>query len=128
MRAAVVVASHFLVKNPPPAAVKFCESGYMTANDPDALLALARAEVLAWVNVRRPGRYSANAELADAFCELLPPDTDLELRTVRNPSSFMFEARWYHARREVEDFPKPFCAEEAGDARVLACAELLRMP
>ena len=100
----------------------------MTANDPDALLAQARAEVLAWVNVRRPGGYATDVELADTFCQLLPPDTDLELKTVRNPSSSMFEARWYHAGREVEDFPKPFCAEEVGGARVLACAELLRLP
>jgi hypothetical protein len=40
----------------------------------------------------------------------------------------MFEARWYQAGREVRDFPKPFCAEEPGDARLLACAELLRLP
>ena len=100
----------------------------MTANDPDAPLAAAREELLAWVNVRRPGIYANNGELADTFCQLLQPDTDLELRTVRNPSSFMFEARWYRSGREVEDFPKPFCAENAGDARLLACAELLRLP
>ncbi len=128
MRVAVEVVSRFLVKNSPAAAMQSHDSDSMTANDPDALLAQARAEVLAWVQVRRLGAYSSNLELANAFCELLPPDTDLELKTVRNPSSFMFEARWYHAGREVEDFPKPFCAEEAGGARVLACAELLRLP
>ena len=106
----------------------WCESFGMTANDSDAPLTVAREELLAWVNVRRPGGYGTNAELADAFCELLQPDTDLELKTVRNPSSFMYEARWYHQGREVADFPKPFCAEERGDARVLACAELLRLP
>jgi hypothetical protein len=100
----------------------------MTVNDPDALLASAREDVLAWVKVRQPGDYASSAALADAFCHLLQPDTDLELRTVRNPSSFMFEARWYHEGRQVEDFPKPFCAEECGDARLLACAELLRLP
>ena len=100
----------------------------MTANDPDAPLAFAREELLPWVKVRRPGTYETNGELADAFCHLLQPDTDLELKTVRNPSSVMFEARWYHAGREVEDFPKPFCAEDEGDARLLACAALLRLP
>ena len=100
----------------------------MTANHTDVPLATAREELLAWVNVRQPGTYSTNGELADTFCQLLPPDTDLELRTVRNPSSSMYEARWYHLGREVEDFPKPFCAEEPGDARLLACAELLRLP
>lgn len=100
----------------------------MTANDPNPSLSLAREELLAWVRVREPGAFATNGELADAFCRLLPPDTDLELRTVRNPSSFMFEARWYHDGREVQDFPKPFCAEEKGDARLLACAELLRLP
>ena len=100
----------------------------MTADNLEAALAMAREEVLAWVNVRRPGVYATNAELAEAFCQLLQPDTDLELKTVRNPSSSMYEARWYHAGREVEDFPKPFCAEEPGDARLLACAELLRLP
>jgi len=100
----------------------------MTASDPDAPLAFAREELLAWVKVRRLGTYETNGELADAFCQLLQPDTDLELKTVRNPSSSMFEARWYHGGREVEDFPKPFCAEEVGDARLLACAALLRLP
>lgn len=104
------------------------DSDDMTAHDPDACIAVAREEILAWVNVRQPGAHATNLELAEAFCRLLQPDTDLELRTVRNPSSFMFEARWYHAGREVEDFPKPFCAENEGDARVLACAELLRLP
>ncbi len=105
-----------------------CESHCMTASDPNAPLAQAREELLAWVKVRRPGTYATNGELADAFCQLLQPDTDLELRTVRNPSSFSFEARWYHAGREIEDLPKPFCAEDPGDARLLACAELLRLP
>ena len=105
-----------------------CDSGSMTANNPEAPIAVAREELLAWVNVRRPGIYATNAELADAFCQLLQPDTDLELRSVWNPSALMFEARWYQGGREVEDFPKPFCAEEAGDARLLACAELLRLP
>ncbi len=100
----------------------------MTVNDPDAPLKFAREELLAWVKVRRPGTYETNGELADAFCQLLQPDTDLELKTVRNPSSSMFEARWYHGGREVEDFPKPFCAEDVGDARLLACAALLRLP
>jgi len=100
----------------------------MTAYDPDALIVTAREELLAWVTVRRPGAYPTNAELAEAFCHLLQPDTDLELRTVRNPSSLMYEARWYHAGREVGDFPKPFCAEDKGDAQILACAELLRLP
>lgn len=105
-----------------------CDSGVVTADNIETLIATAREELLAWVHVRRPGAYATNEELADAFCDLLQPDVDLELRTVRNPSSFMFEARWYHSGREVEDFPKPFCAEERGDARVLACAELLRQP
>jgi hypothetical protein len=112
----------------PRAPVRACDLESMTVHDPNIPLAVAREELLAWVKVRRPGAYATNAELADAFCQLLPPDTDLELRTVRNPSSYMFEARWYHDRREVEDFPKPFCAEEVGDARLLACAELLRLP
>lgn len=100
----------------------------MTVDDRDILLAQAREELLSWVQVRRAGEFVSNAELADAFCDLIKPETDLELKTVRNPSSSMFEARWYLGSREVEEFPKPFCAEAAADARLLACAELLRLP
>lgn len=100
----------------------------MTTSDPEVLVARAREDLLAWVRVRRPGAYETNAELAEAFCELLRAETDLELRTVRNPSSAMFEARWYDGDREVEEFSKPFCAEEVDDARLLACAELMRLP
>ena len=58
--------------------MRYGDSVGMTANDPDALLAQARMEILAWVNVRRSGAYATNAELADAFCELLPADADLD--------------------------------------------------
>src|SRR5688572_7081286 len=79
----LVIAPIFSAQAGPP--IRFMS---MTVNDPDALLAAARGDVLAWVGVRQPGDYASNEALADAFCRLLQPDTDLELRTVRNPSSF----------------------------------------
>jgi len=88
-------------------------------------IATARAVVLAWVCREHPGEYRTNDDLARAFCLLLPADVDLELRTIRNPSALVYETRWYHQGREVEEFPKPFCAEQEGDADVLACAALI---
>jgi len=99
----------------------------MNDSDPDVAIAKARASVLAWVAGQRPGWYETNAELAAAFCALLPADVELELGVVRNPSALVFEARWSHAGRDVEEFPKPFCAEEEGDARVLACAAIMKL-
>ena len=97
----------------------------MSYDDPDAAIADARASVLGWVCRQKPGNYETNAELARAFCSLLPTDVELELTTVRNPSALVFEARWAHQGRDVEEFPKPFCAEEEADARVLACAAMV---
>ena len=94
----------------------------------DAAVAAARASVLAWVCQQQPGSYPTNDELVLAFCGLLPADTELELHTVRNPSAEVFEARWSHRGRSIEDFPKPFCAETQADARVLACAALMDLP
>jgi hypothetical protein len=94
-------------------------------DDPDAVIADARASVLKWVCEQQPGSYPTNAELAQAFCALLPVDVELELTTVRNPSALVYEARWSHRGRDVEEFPKPFCAEQEPDARVLACAALM---
>lgn len=100
----------------------------MSRDFSDAAVAAARASVLAWVCQQQPGSYPTNAELALAFRSLLPADTDLELHTVRNPSAQNFEARWTHQGRPVEEFPKPFCAEMAADAQILACAALMALP
>ena len=100
----------------------------MSQDDPDVAIAAARASVLAWVHQRQSGSYATNAELARVFCFLLPGDVDLELTTVRNPSAQVYEARWSHRGRDVAEFPKPFCAEEEGDARVLACAAIVGLP
>jgi hypothetical protein len=99
----------------------------MSHTDPDVIIASARAVVLEWVAERRPGKYVTNSELAKAFCDLLPDDVDLELGIVRNPSALVYEARWSHGGRDVSEFPKPFCAEEESDARILACAALVAL-
>jgi len=100
----------------------------MTVPHPDNALLEARAVVLAWVQRLQPGAHATNEELASTFCSLLPSDVDLELRTTYNPSALVHEARWYNGGREVEDFPKPFCAESDADARILACAALVTLP
>ena len=88
----------------------------------------ARAIVLEWACRLKPGDYPTNEELVQSFCSLLPPDIELELRTTFNPSSLVYEARWYQGGREVKEFPKPFCAEKEGDAQVLACAAMIALP
>jgi hypothetical protein len=100
----------------------------MSGNESRDATTQARAVVLAWVRQRRPGAYATNEELAANFCALLPPDVDLALQTIRNPSALVYEARWYHAGALVSDFPKPFCAETAGDAQILACAAMVSLP
>ena len=102
----------------------------MTGNDSNEKAREARAAVVAWVSEVRPGKYvnASNNELARLFCALLPADVDLELRTAHNPSALVYEARWYHRGNESGEFPKPFCAEDAGDAQILACAAMLALP
>jgi hypothetical protein len=99
----------------------------MALDECDLQITAARAEVLAWLQRRKPGWYDANGELALGFARFVAGQTDLELRTVRNPSSCHYEARWYHGGREASEFRKPFCAEREGDARLLACAAMLRL-
>jgi hypothetical protein len=100
----------------------------MTHDNLEKAICIARAVVLAWVTNVQAGEYAANEELARSFCLLLPADVDLELRTTHNPSALVYEARWYHRGGEVAEFPKPFCAENSGDAQVLACAALIALP
>jgi len=100
----------------------------MELDEYDLRIAAARAEVLAWLQRRKPGWYDSNGELAAGFASFIAGKTDLEVRTVRNPSSCNYEARWYHGGREAAEFRKPFCAEAEGDARLLACVAMLRMP
>jgi len=100
----------------------------MTSHNSDLAFAEARAVVLAWVQRVQPGEDVTNEELAQSFCSLLPADVDLKLRTTYNPSALVYEARWYNGDREVEEFPKPFCAETDGDARILACAAMVNLP
>jgi hypothetical protein len=97
----------------------------MTDDHPSNALFTARLTVLAWVMRTKPGNYQTNEELADAFCSTLPADLGLELQTTRNPSALVYESRWFQRGRATEEFPKPFCAEQAGDARVLACAAMI---
>jgi hypothetical protein len=97
-------------------------------NESENKIATARESVLAWVSRDGRGDYSTSEELVRAFCSRLPPDMDLDLRTTRNPSAMVYEARWYHRGREVDDFPKPFCAEIDEDARILACAAMINLP
>jgi len=99
-----------------------------TGLNQEGTIAIARAVVLAWVCREKPGDYPTNEELARAFSFTLPADVELELRTTHNPTAMIFEARWYQGGRKVEEFPKPFCAERAGDARVLACAAMISLP
>ena len=93
----------------------------------DETIAQARAVVLKWVTQHTAGDFPTNGDLARQFCLLLPPEVSLELRTSHNPSSLVYEARWYHDRRDVADFPKPFCAEIEADARILACAAMVQL-
>ena len=100
----------------------------MTDDQSSEALTNAHGIVVAWVRDRQPGEYPTNPELARAFCALLPADANLELRTTRNPSALVYEARWYHRGTEAAEFPKPFCADTAGDAEVLACAAMIALP
>ncbi|HEY3898547.1 MAG TPA: hypothetical protein VGM54_08045 [Chthoniobacter sp.] len=102
----------------------------MTCDDSNKKARDARAVVLAWVSKLQSGEYSGcrNDELARRFCSLLPSDVDLELRATYNPSALVHEARWYHRGSEVAEFPKPFCAEDSGDAQILACAAMIALP
>ena len=95
--------------------------------DPDAQIAAARQKVLAWLQSRQTGSYETNAELADAFSQFIATETTLELKTQRNPSACMYEARWHDGGREMPQFRKPFSAETESDARVLACAAFLHL-
>ena len=99
----------------------------MSIEDPDLQIAAARKEVLAWLQARHPGCYDSNAHLADGFIRLVASETTLELRTQRNPSACVYEARWYNAGREMQEFRKPFSAELEADARVLACAAMIHL-
>jgi hypothetical protein len=100
----------------------------MTHDDFNQRTRDARAAVLAWVSKIEPSEYASNHELARRFCSLLPGDVDLELRVTYNPSALVHEARWYHRGCEVAEFPKPFCAENEGDAQILACAAMIALP
>jgi hypothetical protein len=97
----------------------------MDIDDPDVQIAAAREHVLTWLQARQPGCYGSNAQLADGFARFVGMETALELRTQRNPSALAYEARWYDGGQELPEFRKPFCAEQEGDARILACAALL---
>jgi hypothetical protein len=99
----------------------------MTLEEPDLQISAARADVLAWLASQQPANYESNAELSRAFFEFIALETDLELRVQRNPSACVYEARWYHRGRETKEFPKPFCAEDEADARLLACAGMVRL-
>lgn len=99
----------------------------MNLDEADVEIAAAREEVSAWLQSNRPGSYVSSAQLADAFTHFLAHDTLLDLRTQRNPSALIYEARWYDAGRELSEFRKPFCAEVEADPRVLACAALLKL-
>ncbi len=99
----------------------------MTGDPFSEIVRDARAAVLAWVCRVQPGEYPDNEELARVFCSLLPQDVELDLRTTWNPSALVHEARWYHEGRDVAEFPKPFCAENSGDAKVLACAGMIAL-
>ncbi|MDR3403409.1 MAG: hypothetical protein P4L99_13000 [Chthoniobacter sp.] len=100
----------------------------MTPDHSPEAITRAREIVLAWVCRQKSGDSSTNEELAERFCALLPTDVELELKTSRNPSAMVYEARWYHQGREVPDFPKPFCADNERDARILACAAMVELP
>lgn len=99
----------------------------MQYDDPDLEIAAAREAVLAWLLPRQPGTYETNAELADAFAAFLAKETALKLLTQRNPSAMVHEARWYAGGRQLPEFPRPFCAENEADARILACAGLIAL-
>jgi hypothetical protein len=96
-------------------------------DDPDSAISSAHIEVFAWLSSQQQCSSDSHADLADAFARFVGDQTTLELRTTRNPSSCVYEARWYDAGRELEEFPKPFCAEAEADARLLACAALIHL-
>jgi hypothetical protein len=98
----------------------------MNLDDPDLEIAAAKKQVNAWLQSKQPGSFVSSAQLADAFTRFVAHDTFLELRTQRNPSALTYEARWYDAGREMQEFRKPFCADLEADARV-ACAALLHL-
>lgn len=100
-------------------------SGMNTIDEP--AVSAARMEVLSWLIEQQFGFYESNEELVTGFMRIVSEQTDLELRTQRNPSALVWEARWYHSHRQLTDFPKPFCAENVTDARLLACAAMLRL-
>ena len=97
----------------------------MNDDDPESAIASAHVEVFAWLSSQQECSSDSHADLADAFTSFVANRTTLELHTSRNPSSCVYEARWYNAGRELEEFPKPFCAENEADARLLACAAMI---
>jgi len=101
---------------------------HMTSEPSSSSIPQARTVVRTWLERSHPGLAVPDEELADRFCAQLPSDIDLELRTNYNPSALVYEARWYHGPRLVEEFPKPFCAESKVEARLLACAAMINLP
>jgi hypothetical protein len=99
----------------------------MAVIDHNSAIVSARSEVLSWLLGKQFGFYKSDAELVKGFTSLVAQETDLELRTRRNPNSSIWEARWYNAGRELEEFRKPFCADEENDASLVACAAMLRL-
>jgi len=97
----------------------------LLADEPE--IASARIEVLSWLLSQQFGFYDSNSELVEGFTRFVAQETDLELRAQRNPSSCVWEARWYNAGRELDEFRKPFCAEEKVDAQLLACAAMINL-
>ena len=97
----------------------------MFVDEVDLQIAAAREAVLRWLKERTTGWYESNAQVAEAFVREVTEETDLQLQTVRNPSACVYEARWYHGKREAAEFPRPFSADAEADARLLACTAML---
>lgn len=108
------------------------------AAEPD--LALARAEVIAWL---RDGAINndpmfmlghpeevlrqEHGEIADRFLKVVAPaGFDLEVFPVEHDGLAAFDSRWTHRAADFVGFKNPRPAALLDDARLLACAALLR--
>jgi hypothetical protein len=87
----------------------------------------ARPELAAWMRATSGAEPQPGVQLADAFCAWVRDRFHLDLRTNWNPSACVFEARWQDRGRSAEGLERPFSAETVDDARLLACAGLLRL-
>jgi hypothetical protein len=87
----------------------------------------ARCEILTWLLSQAPGQELSDAQLVNSAGEWGRTEYGLQLRAYWNPSASAFEAYWVHGESVADWFERPFSADTAEQAQLLACAGLLRV-